>query len=180
MPTTTTLARWNESLESSSSQGSSPSLRCENSAPKSISDLTSPTKTFLLLPSPKKSWEQSYSSFQTLARGQCPRVHYHPWCNDCQTLMRWEQPPPIRQTSARSIKTFGDLKTATREKSRYQSLFRSPRRMQEAVIKVCSTWRDKQFTRAATKRNTKIAAQEALRQSVHQRCMACGVTPPVI
>src|SRR6266702_7653619 len=142
MPTTTTLARWNESLESSSSQGSSPSLRCENSAPKSISDLTSPTKTFLLLPSPKKSWEQSYSSFQTSARNQCPHVHYHPWCDDCQTLTGWEQPPPIRWMSARSIPTFGDLKMATREKSRDQSLFGRPSTSQEAVKKVISTWRE--------------------------------------
>src|SRR6266702_944301 len=37
-------------------------------------------------------------------------MHYHPWCDDCQTLMEWEQPPPIRQMSAQSIPTFGDLK----------------------------------------------------------------------
>src|SRR6266702_3204933 len=100
MSTTTTSAHQNESSGSSSSQGSLASLKRENSAPRSTSDLTSPTRTSLSLPSLKKSWEQSYSSFQTSARNQCPRMHYHPWCDDCQTLMRWEQPPPIRQTLA--------------------------------------------------------------------------------
>src|SRR6266702_5600240 len=123
MSTTTTLGHLNVFLGLSSSQGSSHSTRCENSAPRNTYNLTSPMKTSLLLPSPKKSWEQSYSSFQTSARNQCLRVHYHPWCDDCQTLMEWEQPPPIRQTCTPSIPTFGDLKMAIRERSCYQSLF---------------------------------------------------------
>ncbi|SRR6266702_813555 len=179
MSTTTTLACWNKSSESSLSQGSSPSLRRENSAPKSISGLTSPTKTFLSLPSPKKSWEQSYSSFQTSARNQCPCMHYHPWCDDCQTLMGWEQPPPIRQRSAQSIPTFGDLKMAMQEKSRYQSPFGRTSTSQEAVKNVILTWREEQFTRAVAKRSAKMAAQEALHRSAHQQRTACGAAPPV-
>src|SRR6266702_255109 len=161
MSTTTTLACWNKSSESSSSQGSSPFPRCKNSVPRSTSDLTSLTRTFSSLPSLKKSWEQSYSSFQTLARNQCLRVHYHPWCDDCQTLTGWEQPPPIRWMSVRSIPTFGDLKTAMREKSRYRSLFGKPSASQEAIRKVISTWKEEQFARAVTKRSAKMAAQEA-------------------
>src|SRR6266702_346610 len=180
MSTTTTLARQNESSESSSTQSSSPSPRHKNTAPKSISNLISLTKTFSSLPSLKKSWEQSYSSFQTSARNQCPHVHYHPWCDDCQTLMGWEQPPPIRWMSARSIPTFGDLKMATREKSRYQSLFGRPSTSQEAVKKVISTWREEQFARAVAKRSAKMAAREALRQSAHRQRAACGAAPPVI
>src|SRR6266702_2519065 len=180
MSTTTTSAHRNESSGPSSNRGSLPSLKHKNFVPKSTSSPTSPTRISLSLPSPKKSWEQSYSSFQTLARGQCPRVHYHPWCNDCQTLMRWEQPPPIRQTSARSMKTFGDLKTATREKSRYQSLFGKSSATQEAVRKVVSTWREEQFAKAVAKRSAKMAAREALRRSVHRQRAACGATPRVI
>src|SRR6266702_777017 len=180
MSTTTTLARQNESSESSSTQSSSPSPRHKNTAPKSISNLISLTKTFSSLPSPKKSWEQSYSSFQTSARNQCPHVHYHPWCDDCQTLTGWEQPPPIRQRSAQSIPTFGDLKTAIWEKSHYQSLFRKPSASQEAVKKVILTWREEQFARAVAKRSAKMAAWEALCRSVHQQRAARGAAPPVV
>src|SRR6266702_2276705 len=180
MSTTTTLAHRNKSSGSSSSQGSLPSLKHKNFVPRSTSDPTSPTKTSSSLPSPKKNWKQSHSSFQTLARSQCPHVHYHPWCDDCQTLMRWEQPPPIRQTLARSITTFGDLKTATREKSRYQSLFGKSSATREAIGKVISTWREEQFARAVAKRSAKMAAQEALRRSVHRQRAACGATPRVI
>src|SRR6266702_1332429 len=180
MSTTITLAHLNASLELSSSQGSSHSPKCENSAPKSTFGPMSPMKTSLSLPSPKKSWEQSYSSFQMSARSQCLHVHYHPWCDDCQTLMRWEQPPPIRQTCTQSIPTFGDLKTATWEKSRYQFLFKNPSASQEAIKKVCSMWREEQFARAIAKRSTRMAAQEALHQSVHRQHMACGAAPPVI
>src|SRR6266571_2405988 len=163
MSTTTTSVHPNISLELNLSQDSLHSLRHENSAPRSTFDLTSPTKTSLLLPSPKKSWEQSYSSFQTLARSQCLHIHYHPWCNNCQTLTEWGQPPPIRQTCAPSKPTFGDLKTAIKEKSHYQFLFGNPSVSQEAVKKVCLTWREEHFARAVTKRSTKMAAREALR-----------------
>src|SRR6266702_6776894 len=178
MSTTTTLACWSKFSELSSSRGSSPSWKHKNSVPRSIFNPTSPTKTSSLLPSLNKSWEQSYSSFQTLARSQCPCVHYHPWCDDCQTLMAWEQPPPIRQTYKRSIPTFEDLKMATWEKSRYQSLFGNPSRTQQAIMKVCSTWREEQFARAITKRSAKMAAWEALRRLAHQQCRGCGAVPP--
>src|SRR6266571_1812785 len=123
MSTTTTSALLNVSLESSSSPDSSRSPRHENSVPRSTYDPTSLTRIFSLLPSPKKSWEQSYSSFQTSARSQCPHIHYHPWCDDCQTLTEWEQPPPIKQMCTRSMPTFGDLKMAIWEKSRFRSPF---------------------------------------------------------
>src|SRR6266702_2090308 len=150
MSTTTTLACLNESSGWSSRQGSSHTQRRENSAPRNTSDPTSQMRTSSSLPLPKKSWEQSYSSFQTSTRSQCPRVHYHPWCDECQTLMEWEQPPPIRTTCETSTKTFGDLKMAMREKSLYQSLFKNQSASQRAVKKVCSTWREEQFARAVT------------------------------
>src|SRR6266702_3651652 len=178
MSTTITSDHPNGSSGLSSSQDLSHSLRRKNSALRSMCDPTSPTRIFSSLPSLKKSWEQSYSSFQTSTRSQCPRVHYHPWCDDCQTLTEWEQPPPIRPTYNPWILTFGDLKTAIWEKSHYQSLFGSQRRSQQAMGKVCSMWRDEQFARAITKRSTKMAAQEALHQSVHQQHAACGVVQP--
>src|SRR6266702_4805360 len=102
MSTSTTSAHQSASLVPSSRRGSSPEPRPENSVPKSISDPTSPMKTFSLLHSPNKSWHQSYSSFQALKRSQCPRVHYHPWCEDCQTLTEWEQPhSPGRRARSR-------------------------------------------------------------------------------
>src|SRR6266702_2608116 len=178
MSTTTTSALLNVSLESSSSPDSSRSPRHENSVPRSTYDPTSLTRIFSLLPSPKKSWEQSYSSFQTSARSQCQRVHYHPWCNDCQTLTGWGQPPPVRQTCPQSMPTFGDLKTATQEKSRYQFLFGNPSISHKAIRKVCSTWREEQFAKAIAKRSAKMAAREALCRSVHRQCTARGAVPP--
>src|SRR6266702_869965 len=178
MSTTTTLARQSGSSGLSLSLDSSHSKRHKNSAPRSIFDLMSLTKTSSSLPSPRKSWEQSYSSFQTSTRNQCPCIHYHPWCDDCQTLMAWEQPPPIRMMYKTSMPTFGDLKMAIWEKSRYQSLFGNTR-TQAAIKKVCSTWRDEQFARAVAKRSAKMAAWEALCQLVHQQRVARGATPPV-
>src|SRR6266581_4086100 len=137
MSTTTISDRRSESSGSSSKKGSSLKPRPENSAPKSISDLTSPTRISSPPLSPNRSWHQSYSSFQISKRSQCPRVHYHPWCDDCQTLMEWEQPPPIRQTYKKQIPTFGDLKTVVRERSRYRSPFASQRGSQTALRRVC-------------------------------------------
>src|SRR6266702_1235114 len=180
MSTHTTLGLWNGSSELNSSPGSSPTKRHKNSVPRSTFDLTSPMKTSLWPPSPKKSWEQSYSSFQTTSRAQCPHMHYHQWCDDCQTLMEWGPLPPISQTHKKPIPTFGDLRLAVWEKSCYQFLFATQTTTRSAIKKVCSTWREEQFARAIAKRSAKMAAQEALRQSVHQQHTACGAIPPVI
>src|SRR6266702_421958 len=145
MSTTTTSDHRSESSGSSSKRGSLPKPRPENSAPKSISDLTSPTRISSSPLLPNRSWHPSYSSFQISKRSQCPRVHYRPWCDDCQTLMEWEQPPPIRQTCKMSIPTFGDLKTVIQGRSRSRSPFTSQKESQIALRKVCSTWRDEQF-----------------------------------
>src|SRR6266702_7870702 len=169
MSTSTTLAPQSASSGPSSKKGSSPKPRPENSVPRDISDPTSPTRTSSLLRSPNKSWHQSYLSFQDSTRSHCPRVHYHPWCEECETLMEWEQPPLIRQTCKKSIPTFGDLKTVVRERSRYRSPFTSQSASQIALRKVCSTWRDEQFARAVARRSAKMAAREALRRSVHQQ-----------
>src|SRR6266702_2790387 len=178
MSTTTTSDPRSESSGKSLSRDSSHSRRHENSVPRSISDLTSKMKTSLLPPLPKKSWEQSYSSFQTSSRLQCPRIHYHPWCDDCQTLTIWEQPLPTEQMCKTSILTFGDLRMVVREKSRCQYLSRNPSASQATIKKVCSTWRDEQFARAVAKRSARMAAREALHWSVHWQCVARGVAPP--
>src|SRR6266702_3417069 len=117
MSTTTTSEPRNASLGPSWKEGLSHPPRRESCAPRSISDPTSLTKTSSLHPSPNTSWEQSYSSFQTSSRAQCPRVHYHQWCEDCLTQMGWEPLLPISRTPKTPIPTFGELKTATREKS---------------------------------------------------------------
>src|SRR6266571_5716152 len=153
MSTNTTSGHWSVSSEQSSRRDSSPSPRHENSVPRSTSDPTLPTKTSSLPLSPNKSWHQSYLSFQTSTRSQCPRMHYHPWCEDCQTLATWEQPLPTKPMCKTSIPTFGDLKTVIQARSHYRSPSKSPSASQIALRKVCSTWRDEQFAKAAAKRN---------------------------
>src|SRR6266702_4984589 len=180
MSTSTILAHQSASLGPSSKKGSSQGPKPGSSAPKSISDHTSPTRTFLPLPSPNKSWHQSYSSFQTSTRSQCPCMHYHPWCEDCQTLTVWEQPPRTKQTCKRPILTFGDLKTVVQERSHCRSPFTNQSASQTALRKVCSMWRDKQFAKAVARRSAKMAAREALRRTVHGQCAACGAAPPAI
>src|SRR6266702_4159523 len=179
MSTTITSARWSESSEQNLSPDSSHFPRHESSVPKSIFDPIPPMRTSLLPHSPNKSWHQSYSSFQTSTRAQCPHVHYHPWCDECQTLMDWGQPPLIKPTYKPSIPTFGDLKTIVREKSRCQFLSKNQSASQAAIRRVCSQWRDKQFAKAVARRSAKMAAQEALRQSVHRQRAACGAAPRV-
>src|SRR6266571_3746884 len=178
MSTTTTSDRRSDSSGPSSRRDLSPKTRPENSAPRSISDPTSPTRISSPLLSPNRSWHRSYSSFQISKRSQCPRVHYRPWCEDCQTLMEWEQPPPIRQTCKKLIPTFGDLKTVIQARSRYQSPFTNQRESQTALRKVCSTWRDEQFAKAVAKRSARMAAWEALRRAVHRRRADHGAAPP--
>src|SRR6266702_115330 len=179
MSTTTTLDLWNESSELSLSQGSSPIQRRESYAPKSISDHMLLTRISLSLPSPNKSWHQSYSSFQTSTRIQSPRVHYHPWCDECQTLTTWEQPLPTNLKCKTPIPTFGDLKMVIWEKSCYQSPSKNQSTLQLAMRKVCSTWREEQFAKAVAKRSAKMAAQEALRWPVHWQRTDCGAALPV-
>src|SRR6266702_875411 len=179
MSTSTTSVHQNASSDPSLKKDSSPPPKHENSVPRSTSDHTSPMRTSLPLPSPNKSWHQSYLSFQTSSRNQFPHMHYHPWCDDCQTLMAWEQPLPIKLTCKKLILTFGDLKMVIQGRSHYRSPSGTLSASQAALWKVCSTWRDEQFARAIAKRSAKMAAWEALRQSVHQRRTDCGAAPLV-
>src|SRR6266571_6616052 len=166
MSTTITSGPRSGSSEPSWRKDSSHSPKRKSYAQKSISDLTSLMKTSSPHPSPKTSWEQSYSSFQTSSRLHCPCVHYHRWCEECLTQMEWEQPRPISQTSKMPIPTFGELRTAMREKSLYQSRFATQTGMHKTVHKICSQWRDELFARAVARRSAKMAAREALCQSV--------------
>src|SRR6266571_7761347 len=180
MSTSTTSVHQNASSDPSLKKDSSPPPKHKNSVPRSTSDHTSPMRTSSPLPSPNKSWHQSYSSFQTSTQSQCPRVHYHPWCEDCQTLTIWEQPPLTKQTCKKPIPTFGDLKTVIRGRSHYRSPFANQSASQTALRKVCSTWKDEQFTKAVAKRSAKMAAREALCRSVHWQHADRGAAPPVI
>src|SRR6266702_868486 len=177
MSTSTTSARQSASLSKSLKKDLSPSLKHESSAPRSISDHISLTRISSPLPSLNKSWHQSYSSFQTLTRSQCPRVHYHPWCEDCQTLTTWGQPLPTKQMYKQPIPTFGDLKTVIQVRSRYRSPSKSPSISQAAIQKVCSTWRDEKFAKAVAKQTVKLAAREALRRLVCRQRVGHGAAP---
>src|SRR6266702_2075025 len=178
MSTSTTSAHPSASSELSLSPGSSQPQKHESSVQRSISDPTSLMRTSSSPPLPNKSWHQSYSSFQTSTQSQCPRVHYHPWCEECQTLTIWEQPLLTKRTCKKQIPTFGDLKTVVRERSHYRSPFANQSTSQTALQKVCSTWRDEQFAKAVAKRSAKMAAREAVRRSAHQQRAVRGATPP--
>src|SRR6266702_4774428 len=180
MSTTTTLELRSESSEPSWKEDSSHPPRHENYVPRSTFDPTSPTIISSLHPLPSKSWEQSYSSFQTSSRLQCPRMHYHQWCEDCLTQMEWEQPLPISQMSKTWIPTFGELKTGVREKSLYQSRFATQTGMHKTVHKICSWWKDELFAKAVTRRSATMAAREALRRSVHRRRKGLGAGTVVV
>src|SRR6266702_578024 len=145
MSTNTTSVPPSKSLGPNSTRETSHSQRRESYALRNISNRTSPTRTSSPHPSLNKSWHQSYSSFQTSARSQCPCVHYHPWCDNCQTLTAWEPLLPTNPTCKTPIPTFGDLKMVVQEKSRCQSLSKKSSASQTALRKVCSTWRDDQF-----------------------------------
>src|SRR6266702_4441369 len=177
MSTPTTSDPPSTSLGQSSSQASSLNKRHKNFVPRSTSDPTSPTRTPLLLLLPSKSWIESNFNSQTLSRSQWPCMHYRPWCDDCQTLMGWEPPQPIRPQSTKSILLFGDLKTVVQVRSCFQSPFVTQISIQSAIRKICSEWRDEQFTRAVAKRNGQRAAQEARRWQVHWQRMDHGVRP---
>src|SRR6266702_4274100 len=161
MSTSTTSAHQSASLEQNSRRDLSPSPKHRNSVPRSISDHTPPTRISSPPPSLNKSWHQSYSSFQTSTRSRCPCMHYHSWCEECQTLTTWGQPLHTKQTCKQLILTFGDLKTVIWVRSRYQSPSKSPSTSQIAIQTI-------------TKRTAKLAAREALRRLVHRQRADCG------
>src|SRR6266702_2098199 len=117
MSTITTLDLWNISLELNLKKDSSLCKGHESSVPRSMSDPT-PART----PSPllllSKSWSESNYSSQMSKWMQCPRMHYHPWCGDCQTLMGWEPPQPIKPKCSKQIPSFGSLKKTVEARAR--------------------------------------------------------------
>ena len=125
------------------------------------------------LPLPKTSWHEYERSSQISRRQHCPCMHYHPYCDGCQTLMGWELRPPIKPTPKRSTMSFGKLKEYCESLPAWGELkAQSPK-------KVSIQWREEQFARAMYKRNGAKAAQEALRQQVRRRREDPGVALPV-
>src|SRR6266702_1040310 len=178
MSTLTTSDPPSESSEPNWTPDSSPNRRHKNSVPRSMSNLTSPTRTPSLLLLPSRSWSTSNFNSQTLVRNQCPHVHYRPCCGNCQTLMGWEPPQPTKPKSTRSILPFGDLKTVVQARSCYRSPFTTQIKAQSTLKRTCSTWRDEQLTRAVVKRSGQLAAWEALHWQAHWQRAACGAAPP--
>src|SRR6266702_2051000 len=178
MSTYTTLDPLNNSSGLNSSPDSSPGKRHANSVPRNMSDPISLMRTPSPLLLPSKSWSESNFNSQTSIRSQCPHMHYCPWCDDCQTLMRWEPPQPIKLKSKKSILPFGDLKMVVQARSHYRSPFMTQIKAQNAIKRVCSMWRDKQFARAVVKRSGQLAAREALRWQAHQQHVARGAILP--
>src|SRR6266702_3728830 len=177
MSTHTTLALPNKSLGLNLTPDLSPSKRHKSYAPRSTSDPISLKRMPSPLLLPSKSWSKSNFNSQTLARSQCPRMHYCPWCDNCQTLMGWEPPQPIKLKSTRSILPFGDLKMVVWARSHFWSPFATQTNAQRELKKVCSEWRNEQFTRAVAKRSGQHTAWEELRWQAHQQRMDCGVRP---
>src|SRR6266702_5688300 len=172
-PTRTTSALWNESSGPSSTLNSSPMTRHKNSAPRSTSDPTSPTRTNSLLPLQRKSWLECERSSQTSRRHQCARVHYHPYCGSCQTMMGWEPHQLTKPTPKRLIMSFGKLKEYC------ESLPAWKERQPQIPKKVSLQCREEQFARAVYKRNAAKAAREALRRQARRRREDPRAAPPV-
>src|SRR6266702_6647582 len=123
MSTTTTLDPPSASLGLSLNKDSSPNMRHENFVPRSTSDPTSLTRTPSLLLLPSRSWSESNYNSQISKQLQCPHMHYHQWCEDCQPLMEWEPPQPSRPTCSKQIPSFGSLKKVVETRACYQSPF---------------------------------------------------------
>ncbi len=172
-PTITTLDRWSESLEPNSIPNSSPTPRRENSAPRNIYDLASQTKMNSPLPLRKKSWLEYEGSSQTSRRRQCNLVHYHLYCERCQTLVGWEPHQLTKPTSGTLMMSFGKLKEYC------ESLPVWGKTQPQEPKKVSLQWREEQFARAVYKRNAVKVAQEAQRRQVCRQRGDPGVTPPV-
>src|SRR6266702_5423804 len=172
-PTTTISAPRNVSSVLSLTPSSSPITRRENSAPRNTYDPTSPTRTSLTLPSPRKSWLEYEKPSQTSRRYHCSRVHYHPYCERCQTLMGWRPHQLTQPTPKRLIMSFGKLKEYC------ESLPAHGEQQPQSPKKVSIQWREEQFMRAVKKRNAKKVAREALRRQARRRREGHGVVPPV-
>src|SRR6266702_2521605 len=156
-PTPTTLVHRSESSELNSTPNSSPTMRHKNYVPRNTSDPNATTRMNSPLPSQRKSWLKYKRSSQTSRRQECPRVHYHPYCERCQTLMGWEPRQLTKPTPKRLIMSFGRLKEYCESLPTWRELkLQSPK-------KVSIQWREEQFARAAYKRNIVKAAWEALR-----------------
>src|SRR6266702_4312641 len=172
-PTTTTSAPRNASSGPSSTLNSSHMLRRGSFAPRSTYDPTSPTKTSSPLPSPKKSWLEYGRSSQTSRRRHCSRVHYHPYCERCQTLVDWEPHQLTKPTPKRLIMSFGRLKEYC------ESLPAKGERQPQSPKKVSLQWREEQFARAVYKRNAGKVGREALRREARQQREDRGAALPV-
>src|SRR6266702_4129381 len=174
LSTPTISGHWSVSSEPSLTPSLSPPLRHENFVPRSIFDPTSPTRTSSPLPSPRKSWHEYERSSQTSRRQQCPRVHYHPYCDECQTLMGCEPRRPTRLTSKRSTMSFGRLKEYCESLPMWREL------KMQSLKKMSVQWREEQFARAVYKRNAAKAAREAQRRQAHRQRMDRGAALPVL
>src|SRR6266702_8897495 len=152
---------------------SSPTTRRENSAPRSTYDLTSVTRMSSPLHLPKKSWLEYERSSQTSRRRKCSRIHYHPYCERCQTLMGWEPHRLTKPTPKRLIMSFGKLKEYCK------SLPAWGERQPQSLKKVSIQWREEQFARAVYKRNATKAAREALHRQVRRLREDPGAALPV-
>src|SRR6266702_2943674 len=171
-PTPTTSDHRSASSEPSLIPNSSPTTRRENYAPRSTYDPTSKTKMNSPLPSPRKSWLEYGRSSQTSRRRQCSRVHYHPYCERCQTLTGWEPHQLMKPTPKRLIMSFGRLKEYC------ESLPTWGERLPQSPMKVSIQWREEQFAQAVHKRNAAKAAREALRRRARRPQGGPGVGLP--
>src|SRR6266571_1915817 len=172
IPTTTTSDRRSVSSGPSSTLSSSPTTRRENCAPRSTYDPISRTKTSSPLPSPRKSWLEYERSSMTSRRHRCNRVHYHPYCERCQTLVGWEPHQLMKPTPKRLIMSFGRLKEYC------EALPTWGEQQPQSPQKISLQWREEQFARAVYKRNAAKVAREVLRRQTRRRREAPGVAPP--
>src|SRR6266702_3667010 len=138
-PTITTSDHRSESSGPSLTLSSSPTTRCKNSAPRNTYDPASRTKTNSPLPLRRRSWLEYEGSSQTSRRRQCNLVHYHPYCERCQTLVGWEPHRLTKPTSRNWMMSFGKLKEYC------ESLPAWGKTQSQELKKISLQWREEQF-----------------------------------
>src|SRR6266702_2512521 len=172
-PTTTISGHRSASSGPSLTLSLSPTPRHENSVPRNTYGPTLRTRTNSPRPSLRESWLEYGRSSQTSRRHRCSNVHYHPYCERCQTLMGWEPHRLTKPTPKHLIMSFGKLKEYCKSLPTWEGLkAQSPK-------KISTQWREEQFARAVYKRNGTKVAREALRCQVRWQREDRGVGLPV-
>src|SRR6266702_4878065 len=100
---------------------------------------------------------------------QCPRVHYHPSCTTCKTLIPEFCTPNDPSVEPKLI-NFSTLSQAITTPAPSCLCLQGYRmQMELKARKLWKTWRDEQFAQAAEERRERMRVREQLRQEIRDR-----------